>query len=170
MQTHCPGSMFLRERESTVPHEISADMKSKILQESHDSVLGGHRGMNKTYAAIRENYHWPNMRAEIEEFVKRCPKCQLNKALRPRRKVLMEITSTAKQPFERCALDIVGPLTESTSGNKYILTFKDDLSNYLAAIPIPQQDAETVARAFVLNIVLKFGAPAQLLTDQGSNF
>ena len=35
------------ERESTVPQEISADMKSKILQESHDSVLGGHRGMNK---------------------------------------------------------------------------------------------------------------------------
>ena len=82
----------------------------------------------------------------------------------------MEITSTAKQPFERCSLDIVGPLTESTSGNKYILTFQDDLSKYLAAIPIPQQDAETVARAFVLNIVLKFGAPAQLLTDQGSNF
>ena len=35
------------EREITVPQEISADMKSKILQESHDSVLGGHRGMNK---------------------------------------------------------------------------------------------------------------------------
>ena len=64
----------------------------------------------------------------------------------------------------------MGPLTESTSGNKYILTFQDDLSKYLAAIPIPQQDAETVARAFVLNIVLKFGAPAQLITDQVSNF
>ena len=158
------------ERKNTDPPEISTELKSKILQESHDSILGGHRGMNKTYAAIKENYHWPNMRAEIEEYVKRCPKCQLNKAPRPRSKAPMEITSTAKQPFERCALDIVGPLTESTSGNKYILTFQDDLSKYLAAVPIPQQDAETVARAFVLNIVLKFGAPAQLLTDQGSNF
>jgi hypothetical protein len=72
------------ERESTDPHEISADMKAKILRESHDSVLGGHRGMNKTNAAIREHYNWPNMRGEVEEYVKRCPKCQLNKALRPR--------------------------------------------------------------------------------------
>jgi len=144
-------------------------MKAKILRDSHDSVLGGNRGMNKTYAAIREHYKWTNMR-EVEEYVKRCPKFQLNKALRPREKAPMEITSTAKQPFENCALDIVGPLTESTSENKYILTFQDALSKYLAAIPIPHQDAETVARAFVLNIVLKFGAPAQLLRDQGSNF
>ena len=56
------------------------------------------------------------------------------------------------------------------AGNKYILTCQDDLSKFLVAIPIPQQDAETVAREFVLNIILKFGAPAQILTDQGSNF
>ena len=82
----------------------------------------------------------------------------------------MEITTTAKHPFERCPLDIVGPLTETMSRNKYILTFQDDLSKFLVAVPISQQDAETVARAFVLNVVLKFGAPAQILTDQGSNF
>ena len=158
------------ERENTEPLEIDADMKTKILQESHDSVLGGHRGMNKTYAAIREHYNWPKMREDVEDYVKRCAKCQLNKALRPGVKAPMEITTTAKSPFERCALDIVGPLTETTSGNRYILTFQDDLSKFLVAIPIPHQDAETVARAFVLHVILKFGAPAQLLTDQGTNF
>ena len=44
------------------------------------------------------------------------------------------------------------------------------MSKFLVAIPIPQQDAETVAREFVLNIILKFGAPEQILTDQVSNF
>ena len=82
----------------------------------------------------------------------------------------MEIMTSARRPFEKCALDIVGPMTETVSGNKYILTCQDDLSKFLVAIPIPQQDAETVARDFVLNVVLKFGAPAQILTDQGSNF
>jgi transposase InsO family protein len=82
----------------------------------------------------------------------------------------MEITTTARHPFERCALDIVGPLTETTSRNKYILTFQDDLSKFLLAMPVSQQDAETIARELVLNVVLKFGAPAQILTDQGSNF
>jgi hypothetical protein len=84
--------------------------------------------------------------------------------LKPKRKAPMEITSTAEHPFEKCALDIVGPLMETISGNKYILTFQDDLSKFLVAI------AETVAKEFVLNIVLKLGAPAQILTDQGSIF
>jgi hypothetical protein len=55
-------------------------------------------------------------------------------------------------------------------GSKYILTVQVDLSKFLAAIPIPQRGVETVAKEFVFNIVLKFGAPAQILTDQGSNF
>ena len=82
----------------------------------------------------------------------------------------MEITTTDKHSFERCALDIVGPLTETTSRNKYILTFQDDLSTFLVTVPIPQQDAEKIATAFVLNVVVKFGAPAEILTDQGSSF
>jgi hypothetical protein len=152
------------------PDSISADLKLKILQEYHDSVLGGHRDMNKTYEAIKVHYCWPRMKEEVEEYVKKCEKCQLNKMLRSRNKAPMEITSTAKHPFEKCALDILRPLTETVSGNKYILTFQDDLSKFLVTIPIPQQDAETVVRHFVLEIVLKFGAPAQILTDQGSNF
>jgi transposase InsO family protein len=110
------------------------------------------------------------MRKDVEEYVKKCAKCQMNKTLKPRKRVKMEITTTARHPFEKCALDIVGPLTETVSGNRYILTFQDDLSKFIMAIPISQQDAETVAMEYVLNIVLKFGAPAQILTDQGSNF
>ena len=37
-------------------------------------------------------------------------------------------------------------------------------------MPIRQQDAVTVAKAFVEEIVLKFGIPQTVLTDQGSNF
>jgi hypothetical protein len=71
----------------------------------------------------------------------------------------MEITTTARHPFEKCALDIVGPLTETVSGNKYILTFQDDLSKFIIGLPIPQQNSETIGKEFVLNVVLKFGAP-----------
>lgn len=124
--------------------------------------------MNKTYEAIKEHYQWPNMKQEVEEYVKKCKKCQLIKMLKPKSKAPMEIMSMAKHPFQKCALDIVGPMTETVSGNKYILTFQDDLSKFLVAVPIHQQHAETVARKFVLEIALKFGAPAQILTDQGS--
>ena len=151
-------------------HVTDERMKTTILYEYHDSPVGGHRGMNKTFREIRKLYEWPNMKRDIERYVKRCKSCQLNKSLNHRRRAPMEITTTARQPFERCALDIVGPTDVTNKGNRYILTFQDDLTKFMAAIPIPTQDAETVAREFVQNIVLKYGIPEVILTDQGANF
>jgi len=54
--------------------------------------------------------------------------------------------------------------------NKYLLTFRDELSKYTVAVPIPQQYAMTVAKIFVEEIGLKFGITQVILTDQGSNF
>jgi hypothetical protein len=84
------------------------------------------------------------MRHEIEDYVKKCKCCQVNKLLGPRNKVPMEITTTANHPFDKCCLDIVGPLPETEKGNKYILTFQDDLSKLVTTIPIPQPDAKTI--------------------------
>jgi transposase InsO family protein len=82
----------------------------------------------------------------------------------------MEITSTPNHPFDKCYLDIVGPLPPSATVNRYILAFQDDLSKYLVATSISQHNAETVARGFVAEVVLKFGTPSIVLTDQCANF
>ena len=79
----------------------------------------------------------------------------------------MEITTTARRPFEQCAIDIVGPTTETNKGNQYILTFQDDLTKFVIAEHIHAQDADTVARKFVRSIILKFGTPEIVLSDQG---
>jgi hypothetical protein len=125
--------------------------------------VGGHRGMNKTYRAIKSQYFWSNMRREVEEYVKQCRSCQVNKMLTPKQKA-------AEHPFDMCYLDIVGHLPVTQGNNKYISTFQDDLSKYMIAVPIGQQDAETVARDFVANVVLKYGTPRVLQTDQSDNF
>ena len=151
-------------------HVTGEEMKATILYEYHDSPVGGHRGMNKTFREIKKKYEWPNMKRDIEKYVKQCKSCQMNKNLGPRSRAPMEITTTARQPFQKCALDIVGPTDITNKGNRYILTFQDDLTKFMAAIPIPTQDAETVAREFVQNIVLKYGIPEVILTDQGGNF
>jgi len=126
--------------------------------------------MNKTFREIRKKYEWPNMKRDLEYCVKKCPSCQMNKTLGPRPRAPMGITTTARKFFERCALDIVGPTTVTNQGNRYILTLQDDLTKFVEAEPIPMHDAETVAREFVHNIVLKFAIPESVLTDRGSNF
>jgi hypothetical protein len=82
--------------------------------------------MNKTFRAIKYRYTRPNMGRDIEEYVKQCKSCQVNKTLKPKRKAPMEITSAANHPFDKCYLDIVRPLPPSATGNRYILTFRDE--------------------------------------------
>jgi len=143
------------------------ETRANILYEYHDSPMGGHRGMNKTFREIRKKYEWPSMKRDIEHYVRKCKSCHINKT---RHRAPMEITTTARKPFEKCAMDIVGPTTVTNKGNRYILTFRDDLTKFVVAEPIPMQDAETVAREIVRNTVLKFGITEIVLTDQGSNF
>lgn len=77
---------------------------------------------------------------------------------------------TPNKPFEKCALDIVGPLTITTNGNKYLLTFQDSLTKFSKAIPIANQEANTVSEEFVTKIILEHGIPKKILTDEGTNF
>jgi hypothetical protein len=51
-------------------------------------------------------------------------------------KFSMKITTTPEVVWEKCVLDIVGPLRQTLEGKKYVLTFQDELSKYTLAIPI----------------------------------
>ena len=73
-------------------------------------------------------------------------------------------------PLERVALDILGPLSRSSRGNRYILVVADYFTRWTEAYPIPNQEATTVARRFIVEFVCCYGAPLQILTDQGAQF
>jgi len=149
---------------------LTKEEKQVIFQEMHDKPIGGHLGMNRTYDGMNLLTTWPGMKQELEEYIRQCETCQKNKITQNTTKMPMKITTTPKVVWERCALDIVGPLIQTSDGNRYVLTFQDELSKYTLTIPIEEQDTVTVGKAFVEEVVLKFGIPQMILTDQGSNF
>jgi hypothetical protein len=72
-----------KDENKTSNEEIGEERKKQILYEYHDAPLGGHRRMNKTYRAIKSKFVWPNMKKEIEEYIKKYKKFQVNKLLSP---------------------------------------------------------------------------------------
>jgi transposase InsO family protein len=80
------------------------------------------------------------------------------------------ITDTPTTVFEKCSIDIIGPFSPSLLQNRYILTIQDELSKFLIAVPLVDQTAEQVARAFVDHVVLIYGIPQVILSDCGSQF
>ena len=54
-------------------------------------------------------------------------------------------TSATSLPFERVALDIVGPLPVANHGNQYKLVLADYFKKWADAFHMPNQEAGTVA-------------------------
>jgi hypothetical protein len=64
-----------------------------------DTPIDGYRGMNNTYKAIKSCCSYSNMKQEIEEYVRKCRSCQVNKVLIGKKRAPMEITSRAEHSF-----------------------------------------------------------------------
>jgi hypothetical protein len=135
----------------------------------HDKPTGGHVGMNKTNDRMKLFTTWPGMKHELEEYTRQCETCERYKITQNKTKMPMEITTTP-DVWEKCARDTVGSLSQTSDGKKYVLSFQDELSKCTIAIPVQQQGAVRVAKAFLEEVVLNFGIPQMILIDQRPNF
>ena len=132
----------------------------------------GHPGISNTYRIAKKDFCWPNMKQDIEQYVKGCAACQANKAnTRPLKPAMMPITPQHHLPFQAIAMDFITKLPQS---GKYdtILTITDhDCSK--AAIFIPCQEmitAEGVAVLYLQHIFPRYGAPKKIISDRDTRF
>jgi hypothetical protein len=54
--------------------------------------------------------------------------------------------------MEMASIDICGPYPVTQKKHRYLLTYIDNFLWYPEAIPIPNQEAETIARALVTQV------------------
>jgi transposase InsO family protein len=68
-------------------------------------------------------------------------------------------------------MDILGPLTVTDRGNRFVLVITDRITKLTRAYPLSTSTAEVVARSFFDGWVTSgYGIPNVLLTDNGSQF
>ncbi|KAM0735252.1 Retrovirus-related Pol polyprotein from transposon 17.6 [Formica fusca] len=144
--------------------------KTNIIYEKHATKIGGHKGINKTYHRIRQNYHWHTMKKDIQDYIRNCKDCQIKKLTRVKTKQPMMITDTPGVAFDKVSMDVVGPLPITSRNNSYILTIQDLLTKYSIATPMETADSFSIANAFIKDFVCIYGAPRALLTDQAPTF
>ena len=139
-----------------------------VLKLAHSIPLAGHLGRDKTTKRVLQHFYWPTVHRDIAEYCRRCDSCQ-KVAGRRRVKAPLIPMPVISQPFERIAMDIVGPLPRSACGNRFVLVVCDYATRYPEAIPMKYVDAASVAEELV-RIFSRVGVPKEVLTDQGTNF
>lgn len=144
--------------------------RKQVLSLAHESIVGGHLGSKKTLDRISTSFYWPGISSDVTRFCRSCDMCQ---RMIPKGKVTkvplgrMPIIDT---PFQRIAVDLVGPLAPiSGRGNRYILTVVDYATRYPEAVALAKIDTETVAEA-LLEVFCRVGFPKEILSDRGTQF
>ena len=109
------------------------------------------------------------MKLDCDLHVKTCAVCNKNKkGVRHHRAPLGEYHAGA--PLDRLHIDILGPITTSESGNRYVLMLIDQFTKWLECYPLPNHTAEIVASKVVKGFISRFGCPLEIHSDQGPEF
>jgi len=148
---------------------IPASLKTVILQSHHDDPLCGHFGSRKTINLISRRYYWKTLAKDVAEYCRLCQLCQKNKPMR--RKIVADLKPIqVTGPFDRVAVDCMGPMKITQNGNRFIVVFVDYFTKYVEAFSTPDIKASTIAELFVTKIVCRHGAPSILQSDRGTDF
>ncbi len=148
---------------------IPEQYKDTVLEELHNSKTAAHLGVNKTRSKVNERFYWYRLNSDIRSWLRRCNVCAKRKSPSTRRRAALQ-QDIAGHPGQRIAMDILGPLPTTPTGNRYILVVGDYFSKWIEAYPIPDQEAVTCANKLTREWICRHGCPRTLHSDQGRNF
>ena len=127
---------------------VPKQCRKTVLKLGHTIPLAGHLGKNKTQDRILQRFYWPTVYRDVAQYCKSCVACQKAAGRRGPHAPLIPFPIIG-EPFERVAMDIVGPLPRSRHGHCYILVLCDYATRYPKAIPLKSTEAVQVAEALV---------------------
>ena len=142
-------------------------LKDCLLILAHDKQ--GHNGFRRTYASLKNRYHWKGMKKSVYQHCTNCQVCAKHNIKTQQLK--NEHFSSPPQPMEFIAMDLIGEFHPASSkGNRFALTAVCMLTGFTFCIPLKSKRAEDVIKAYIDHICCIFGPSRKILTDNGTEF
>ncbi|KAE9018687.1 hypothetical protein PR003_g14858 [Phytophthora rubi] len=137
---------------------------SVVFKELHGSIWAGHLRGPHTYGRVSQLYWWPGLHGEVNRWVRGCQECGIRKA-RPRQVIPPLRSLRGGDVGDRWALDVAGPYPVAEGGERYVIAALGYVTRYAVARSVTRHTADDVATFIMEDVVLKFGAFRELLTD-----
>ena len=154
-------------RESAV--YLPSSLRPLCLKFLHEG--NGHPGSRRTRASVASKYYWLNMNSDIDAHVARCIHCARRKSDTATKATLpIGRHPIPTRPMQHVHTDLITELPKSKRGNRHISVTIDSLTGYMHATALPDRKADTVAEAWINDIMLHFGCPEVITTDNGVEY
>ena len=150
--------------------------QTEMLKLAHESSMGGHLGINKTYSKITIHFYWPQIRCCVAEICMTCHTCQ--RVGKPNHKIPvapLKPIPTSEEPFSKVIIECVGPLPKTKSRNQYISSIICASTRFPEAISSTNITAPRILKAlanfftlvkFYVRIILTSCVSIRCQTDQ----
>ncbi|GFV01474.1 hypothetical protein TNCV_2960681 [Trichonephila clavipes] len=122
---------------------VPAQERERILQEYHDTPTA--------------------------EYIKTSPECNRYKPTNQKAEGLLRTPAYA-QRFETLAIDLFGPLLETPTGKKWIFIVEDASTKWVELFSLAEATAEYCAKTLIEEVLLRYGLPRRLISDNGPQF
>ncbi|KAL0449320.1 UNVERIFIED_CONTAM: Transposon Tf2-11 polyprotein [Sesamum latifolium] len=162
------GLLMTKENRVYVPK--GGDLRKSLISECNDTLWTGHQGEERTYALVQRAYYWPQMRDDVETYVRTCLICQQDKADHQKKAGLLQPLLIPTRPWESVSMDYISGLPKVGDLGSIIFVV-DRLSKYATFIAAPKHvTAEGTAHLFFKHIVKYWGLPKDIVNDRDSCF
>jgi hypothetical protein len=119
--------------------------------------------------AMMAGYYWPSMYMHTLEEVQKGCICQVHASVTHLLKPNM-IPVQSSWPFQKWAIDIVGPFPEAPGRGKFLVVAIDYLTKWNEAKPFATMTGQNIKRFIWEQIVCRFGLPKTIVSDNGKQF
>ena len=110
---------------------VPKDLRKKVMEVAHDTMLAGHMGIEKTEDRILTNFYWPGNRQDVVSFCRSCDVCQKTVSKGRVAKVPQGKMPLMDLPIKRVAVGLIGPITLASDKGAPICAYSGGLCNTL---------------------------------------
>jgi len=162
------GILWFKNR-LVVPKDM--ELRKKILDEAHTSILTMHPGSNKMYQDLKQKFWWTRMKREIAKYVSECHVCKQVKADHLKPASMLQPLNIPAWKWEDIHMDFVVGLPRTQKGYDSIWVIIDRFTKSAHFIPVKTSyTAATYAELYISRIVSLHGVPVSITLDRGSVF
>ncbi|GJV17767.1 putative reverse transcriptase domain-containing protein [Tanacetum coccineum] len=147
------------------------DLRTVIMHESHKSKYSIHPGSNKMYQDMKKLYWWPNMKADIATYVRKCLTCAKVKAEHQRPSGLLVQPEIPQWKWDNITMDFVIKLPKSSQGYDTIWVIVDRLTKSAIFLLMRETDhIEKLVRMYLKEVVTRHEIPLLIICDCDGRF
>jgi predicted aspartyl protease len=145
------------------------ELRTKMIQGTHDSRACGHPGRDATGAILARQYFWPRMYEDVRRFVRNCDACGASTPWRDRRQGFLKPLPIPDRLWSEISIDFVTDLNPS-QGRTNIMVVTDRLGKGAIFKGMKDTKVETVAKWFVREYYSRHYLPRAIVSDRGAQF